>query len=271
MNSLFDLDNAVYIQNQQVKTDSLKVAEIFGKNHRDVLRKLESLDCSPDFSERNFALAKYLDEQGKPRPMYDMTKDGFIFLVMGFTGEKAAQIKEAYIKAFNSMAVLLHNQQYTSQGLHYGAKVQLISGSPEFTVNQLIYDDEGFVQSVEVVCWNKNRLHKEILNIGSVIPVTGFHSIVLENFWTSVFSYGVDKLNHSKKPNLIALNLKQISQSIQGMPSRNEIAMLLMRSQNPYPKYVQHNYAVHSAITDKTSKCWLFDTTKPQHTIEFNA
>lgn len=32
-----------------------------------------------------------------------MTKDGFIFLVMGYTGEKAAQLKEAYINAFNWM------------------------------------------------------------------------------------------------------------------------------------------------------------------------
>ena len=35
---------------------------------------------------------------------YEMTKDGFIFLVMGFTGHKAASIKEAYINAFNRMA-----------------------------------------------------------------------------------------------------------------------------------------------------------------------
>lgn len=30
-----------------------------------------------------------------------MTKDEFIFLIMGFTGKKAAHLKEAYIGAFN--------------------------------------------------------------------------------------------------------------------------------------------------------------------------
>ncbi|AWQ84892.1 phage regulatory, Rha family protein [Pseudomonas aeruginosa] len=36
--------------------------------------------------------------------MYEMTKDGFMFVVMGFTGEKADRMKEAFIHAFNWMA-----------------------------------------------------------------------------------------------------------------------------------------------------------------------
>lgn len=286
--SIFDLDNAVFIQNQQVKTDSLKVAEIFGKRHDNVVRKIESFfevqsrDLKiegTDISLYNFASATFsahvqtiqAGAVKRESKYYEMTKDGFIFLVMGFTGEEATRTKIAYINTFNKMAAMLHNQQYVSQGLQYGAKVQLISGSPEFTVNQMIYDEEGYLHSVEVVCWNKNRLHKEVLSVTSVIPVKGFQNDVLDNFWKAVFAYGLDKLNHSKNPNLIALNLKQVSQSIQGIPSRMELAALLMHSRDPYPKYMQHNYAVQSAVTDKTVKCWVFDTTKPQQAIEYNA
>lgn len=43
-------------------------------------------------------------------PYYEMTRDGFVFLVMGFTGAKAAAIKEAYIAAFNWMADQLEQQ-----------------------------------------------------------------------------------------------------------------------------------------------------------------
>ncbi|HCT1794147.1 TPA: Rha family transcriptional regulator, partial [Acinetobacter baumannii] len=99
-----EIQNAVFIQNDQIKTDSLKVAEIFGKPHKDVLQKIKTLDCSEEFTERNFSLSDYLDKSGRSLPMYEMTKDGFIFLAMGYTGSKAAQIKEAYIKAFNQMA-----------------------------------------------------------------------------------------------------------------------------------------------------------------------
>lgn len=36
-----------------------------------------------------------------------MTRDGFCFLVMGFDGPRAAEWKEAYIKAFNEMEIIL--------------------------------------------------------------------------------------------------------------------------------------------------------------------
>lgn len=93
--------------NGQVTTTSLHVAEHFGKLHKDVIRRIESIDCSPEFSERNFTPAEYIDSQGKSRPYYRMTRDGFTFLCMGFTGKRAAQWKEAYINAFNQMEARL--------------------------------------------------------------------------------------------------------------------------------------------------------------------
>lgn len=84
-------------------TTSLQVAESFGKLHKDVLRAIDNLDVSPEFSQRNFAPAEYTDAQGKKRPAYTITRDGFAFLAMGFTGKEAAKWKEAYITAFNAM------------------------------------------------------------------------------------------------------------------------------------------------------------------------
>ena len=42
-------------------------------------------------------------QNGETYTAYQMTKDGFMFLVMGFTGKKAEQVKELYINAFNQM------------------------------------------------------------------------------------------------------------------------------------------------------------------------
>ena len=84
-------------------TTSLAVSAFFGKRHKNVLQAIENLDCSPEFSGLNFQPAKYKDEQGKMRPMYRMTRDGFTFLAMGFRGKKAATYKEAYITRFNDM------------------------------------------------------------------------------------------------------------------------------------------------------------------------
>lgn len=103
----------VSIENEVPKTTSLVVAKFFGKRHSDVLRAISKLDCSDEFSLRNFAVCfKNNDLQnGKPQPYYTMTKDGFIFLVMGFTGKQAARLKEAYINEFNRMSDALSQRQ----------------------------------------------------------------------------------------------------------------------------------------------------------------
>jgi Rha family phage regulatory protein len=94
----------VAVINGELKTTSLKIAEHFGKEHKSVLRAIENLQCSPEFTERNFALSEYTDITGRKLPCYEITKDGLAFAAMGFTGKKAAKWKEAYINAFNSMA-----------------------------------------------------------------------------------------------------------------------------------------------------------------------
>ena len=100
----------VEIVNNAAVTTSLAVAEYFDKLHKNVLRSIELLDCSAEFSRLNFELTSYLDQQGKSRPMYYLTKNGFVFLVMGFTGEEAGRIKEAYITAFDQMESQLRQQ-----------------------------------------------------------------------------------------------------------------------------------------------------------------
>ena len=89
--------------NDTARVDSLYVARFFEKEHRDVLRSIRNLDCSEEFRLRNFAQAKYVNKQGHKMPCCQMTRDGFVFLVMGYTGKKAAQFKEFYIKRFNEM------------------------------------------------------------------------------------------------------------------------------------------------------------------------
>ncbi|CAK0743696.1 hypothetical protein CCP3SC15_1280002 [Gammaproteobacteria bacterium] len=95
----------------QAKTTSLIVAEKFRKRHDTVLRAIKNLDCSPEFTHRNFAASEYTDSTGRKLPAFEMTRDGFTFLVTGFTGKEAAQWKEAYIDAFNKMEAALIQRQ----------------------------------------------------------------------------------------------------------------------------------------------------------------
>lgn len=61
------------------------------------------MDCSEEFRLSNFGESSYKNDQGKKQPCYYMTRDGFVFLAMGYRGKKAAQFKEMYIKRFNKM------------------------------------------------------------------------------------------------------------------------------------------------------------------------
>ncbi len=110
MKQLIPMDEyGVFADGRDVaRVDSRFVAEVFEKNHRDVLRSIRALTdaesgLSAEFRLRNFAQSTYINEQGRKQPCCQMTRDGFTMLVMGFTGKKAAQFKEFYINRFNEM------------------------------------------------------------------------------------------------------------------------------------------------------------------------
>jgi len=92
------------------KVTTKDIADRFGKTHRDVMRAVGLMECSDDFRERNFARSSYKSNQNKQFSCLEMTRDGFSFLCMGFTGKRAGQWKESYIEAFNKMESFIKNE-----------------------------------------------------------------------------------------------------------------------------------------------------------------
>lgn len=101
----------ISVHDNTLTTTSVQVADVFNKRHRDIVRKIDKLEIPNKFRERNFTLTDFIDKNGDTQKYYEMSKDGFVFLVMSFTGKLANQIKIAYIDAFNFMADKLHSQQ----------------------------------------------------------------------------------------------------------------------------------------------------------------
>lgn len=92
-------------------TLSTDVAATFGKQHKNVIRDIENIIATlPENRRLNFELCFENNAlaNGKPIKRYRLTRDGFTFLAMGFTGEKAQAFKWAYIDAFNRMEAKLH-------------------------------------------------------------------------------------------------------------------------------------------------------------------
>lgn len=100
------MNELVIMHDRQAVTTSLRIAEVFGKQHKDVLEAIRYLISSAENSallETYFAEGDYKASNGKTNPMYYMNRDGFTLLAVGFTGKRALQFKISYINAFNSM------------------------------------------------------------------------------------------------------------------------------------------------------------------------
>ena len=86
-------------------TDSVKVARVFNKQHKNVMQQVRNLLGSAENSAHKnwFYKSTYLDVQGKQQPLFVMNRDGFSLLAMSLTGEKALQFKVAFIELFDKM------------------------------------------------------------------------------------------------------------------------------------------------------------------------
>lgn len=90
-------------QNGEPVVSSRQIAESFEKNHRDVLRAVDSLKEDVRNFAQMFFETDTPDSYGRPQRTYLMTRDGFTLLAMGFTGKAALAWKLKYIAAFNEM------------------------------------------------------------------------------------------------------------------------------------------------------------------------
>ncbi|EHN8259643.1 Rha family transcriptional regulator [Campylobacter coli] len=136
------------IKENKVFINSLDLAKVFNKNHKDVLETTKNQPQN-DFTESNFILSTYKDKKGELRPCYNLTRDGFSLLVMGFTGEKAYKWKVEFIKAFNEMEKRLKNIEAEQmqklafrQSLGYKSQLKQQKEHYENKIKALKYDLE---------------------------------------------------------------------------------------------------------------------------------
>lgn len=131
----------VTIENGHAVTTSIAIAEFFGKQHHHVVQKIESLECSEQFLTSNFSRVKF-EHRGNTYDAYQITKNGFVFLVMGFTGKKAAAFKEAYIAEFDRMEAELHQNNTWPTG-------RMIPGDGRTLV--IHFDERGNIKFTETI------------------------------------------------------------------------------------------------------------------------
>jgi len=120
------------------RVSSRFIAEKFGKSHSVILRAIEDLDCSEQFSLNNFAQSKFEATRGKFFKEYLITRDGFSFLCMGFTGKEAARWKERFIEAFNAMERELLRQNDTIEWKAARLQIKAVRHSFTDTIKEFV-------------------------------------------------------------------------------------------------------------------------------------
>ena len=89
-------------------TDSLKVANVFEKEHKNILKSIRNYAAQNLAASKWFYESTYIDARGNQQPMFVMNRDGFSLLAMGLTGAKAMQFKVGFIEQFNQMERIVH-------------------------------------------------------------------------------------------------------------------------------------------------------------------
>lgn len=157
-------------------TNSRTVAEVFGKEHRSVLRDIDViLKRRPDIDGTKFLSTQIDIPMPKGGGMkqvraYEMNRDGFSLLAMGFTGEEALDWKLTYIDAFNRMEEQLTRDAASAEPQEPRVPVVTLPPLGELTRKVAVADAYRRL-------WGPDAGRWMIAMLGLPVPETGMISV----------------------------------------------------------------------------------------------
>ena len=80
-------------QNAEQRMTSLEIAQLSGKQHKDVLKAIRNMESAWEkVNGRNFALVDYRDQTGELRPCYLLSKTECLYIATKFNDEARAKL-----------------------------------------------------------------------------------------------------------------------------------------------------------------------------------
>ncbi|EKH7240379.1 Rha family transcriptional regulator [Campylobacter coli] len=164
--------NVVFeVVGDEIFANSLQIAEVFEKDHSNVLKAIDKLP-NDEFKSSNFKYDSYFDKKSEQRRMINLTRDAFSLLVMGFTGEKAYKWKVEFIKAFNEMEKRLKNLEQEKmqklafhQSLGYKSQLKQQKEKYENKIKALKYD----LENKKELSFKRKLSQKELLELRKIL------------------------------------------------------------------------------------------------------
>lgn len=205
-------------KDNQPLTNSLLVAETFGKEHRNVLRDIKNLieggvlknEQTPMFEETT-----YMSEQNKQiYPLYVMNQDGFTLLAMGFNGKKAMEFKLKYIEAFNAMKKQIEQSNPSVPQNYLEALKSLVKAEEE--KQQLALENKQKDETIITI----SKANVELGNkITEMLPKVSYYDRILQSNATMTITqiaqdYGMSAIAMNKELESMRIQHKERGQWI---------------------------------------------------------
>lgn len=205
-------------KDNQPLTNSLLVAETFGKEHRNVLRDIKNLieggvlknEQTPMFEETT-----YMSEQNKQSyPLYVMNQDGFTLLAMGFNGKKAMEFKLKYIEAFNAMKKQIEQSKPSVPQNYLEALKSLVKAEEE--KQQLALENKQKDETIITI----SKANVELGNkITEMLPKVSYYDRILQSNATMTITqiaqdYGMSAIAMNKELESMRIQHKERGQWI---------------------------------------------------------
>lgn len=205
-------------KDNQPLTNSLLVAETFGKEHRNVLRDIKNLieggvlknEQTPMFEETT-----YMSEQNKQiYPLYVMNQDGFTLLAMGFNGKKAMEFKLKYIEAFNAMKKQIEQSKPSVPQNYLEALKSLVKAEEE--KQQLALENKQKDETIITI----SKANVELGNkITEMLPKVSYYDRILQSNATMTITqiaqdYGMSTIAMNKELESMRIQHKERGQWI---------------------------------------------------------
>ena len=189
-------------ESNQPLTNSKLVAEVFEKEHKNVMQSIRKLmvgTAQNSAVHQMFSESTYLNEQNKEQPMFIMNQDGFTLLAMGFNGKKAMEFKLKYIEAFNKMKKEIESSKPSLPQNYLEALKSLVKAEEER--EQLALENRK--QQQEIVTISKENM--ELGNkITEMLPKVSYYDQILKSNATMTITqiaqdYGMSAVRMNKE------------------------------------------------------------------------
>lgn len=143
----------VFVKNNSVVTDTVMLAKEFKKLHKHVVRDVEIQMArlieaeEHEFVQSNFGLETFTAENNKESKKYNLSKEAFLLVAMGYTTAKAMKMKLTFIREFDSMSKLLNQPRELTESEQLIASMKLSIKNTE-TINKVQEDVRELQETV---------------------------------------------------------------------------------------------------------------------------